>query len=184
METLTVMKSAKIKLNLSLISFYRFYSLFHLTQHLTPLNVSCYSDDFTVRQEDGTVVENVCFYRGQRSQVSTCQYENNIDFWRNLSISLAWVIGIILLMFAVQSAIQKWIPQKSRDIVIKVKKEAHYRKVILNQNVRVEIEKITKKSRQQQKEQKEEIKIILGRKREEEKQLQRARQISINLTSF
>merc|ERR1712110_1128120 len=110
-----------------------------------------------------------CFYKGQQkpTENNSCNYENTIDFWRNLSISLAWVIGIILTMFAVHSAILKWIPKKPRDIVVKVKKEAHYRRVILNQNVRVEIEKISKKTRKVQKE----VKIVLAKRRKDEREL-------------
>lgn len=148
---------------------------------MTPLNVSCY-DDFHVTQEDGTPVEDVCFYKGQQRQTQgdTCEYENTIDFWRNLSINLAWVIGIILIMFAVNSAIQKWIPKQPRDIVVKVKKEAHYRRVILNKNVRMQIEKISKNTRRQQKD----IKIVLAKRREEERELVKAREVAVNLTSF
>ena len=54
----------------------------YLQQHLSPMNVSCYGD-FIVKQQDGSVVENVCFYQGQRSQdATTCQYEYNLEFWR------------------------------------------------------------------------------------------------------
>ena len=155
------------------------FTLLYLVQHLSLLNVSCY-DNFTIILDDGTPVEDVCFYRGQQKKIDTCEYENTIDFWRNLSINLAWVIGIILIMFAINSAIQKWIPKQPRDIVVKVKKEAHYRRVILNKNVRIQIEKISKNTRKQQKD----IKIVLAKRREEERELVKAREVAVNLTSF